>query len=189
MGMAQHIHASYHPRPDWNSIQWKKVGARVKKLQMRIAKAVRERRYRLVKSLQWLLTHSFYAKLFAVRRVVTNKGRRTPGVDGEIWNTPKKKAQGIHRLRQHGYRTQPRRRIYIPKKDGKRKRPLGIPICRSHCTSYNRLSDFSCRWAEQPDPLSILRVGHFGDRFFQCLRTGLRSSVMISGVSLIQRGP
>ncbi len=75
MGMAckKRIHASYHQKPDWNSINWKKVGAKVKKLQMRIAKAVRERRYRLVKYLQWLLTHSFYAKLFAVRRVVTNK--------------------------------------------------------------------------------------------------------------------
>lgn len=47
MGMAckKRIHASYHQKPDWNSINWKKVGAKVKKLQMRIAKAVRERRY------------------------------------------------------------------------------------------------------------------------------------------------
>ena len=49
----------------------------MKKLQMRIAKAVREEKFRLAKSLQWLLTHSFYAKLFAIRRVVTNKGEKT----------------------------------------------------------------------------------------------------------------
>ena len=92
MGMAcrKYIHASYHQKLDWNTINWKKVSIKVKKLQMRIAKAVREGRYRLAKSLQGLLTHSFYAKLFAIRRVVTNKGRRTPGVDGEIWNTPQK---------------------------------------------------------------------------------------------------
>jgi RNA-directed DNA polymerase len=57
---------------------------KVKELQMRIAQAVREKKHRLVKSLQWLLTHSFYAKLLAIRRVVTNKGKNTPGVDGAL---------------------------------------------------------------------------------------------------------
>ena len=51
---------------------------------MRIAEAVRGGRYRLVESLQWLLTHSFYARLLVVRRVVTNKGGKTPGIDGVI---------------------------------------------------------------------------------------------------------
>ena len=129
MGMAQHIHASYHRRPAWNSIKWRKVGQRVKKLQMRIAKAVRERRYRLAKSLQWLLTHSFYAKLFAVRRVVTNKGRCTPGVDGKIWNTPKKKMRAVELLTRRGYKPLPLRRVYIRKKNGTR-RPLSIPTMR-----------------------------------------------------------
>jgi len=131
MGMAfkKRIHASYHQKPDWNSINWKKVGAKVKKLQMRIAKAVRERRYRLVKHLQWLLTHSFYAKLFAVRRVVTNKGRRTPGVDGEIWNTPQKKIRAVELLKRRGYKPLPLRRVYIRKKNGSR-RPLSIPTMR-----------------------------------------------------------
>ena len=131
MGMAcqERIHASYHQKPDWNSINWKKVGAKVKKLQMRIAKAVRERRYRLAKSLQWLLTHSFYAKLFAVRRVVTNKGRRTSGVDGEIWNTPQKKRQAVELLNRRGYKPLPLRRVYIRKKNGSL-RPLSIPTMR-----------------------------------------------------------
>jgi hypothetical protein len=48
---------------------------------MRIAKAVREGRWGKVKSLQWLLTHSFAAKLLAVRRVTQNAGRKTAGVD------------------------------------------------------------------------------------------------------------
>ena len=131
MGMAckKHIHASYHQKPDWNFINWRRVGMKVKKLQMRIAKAVRERRYRLVKSLQWLLTHSFYAKLFAVRRVVTNKGRRTPGVDGEIWNTPHKKMRAVEQLKRRGYKPLPLRRVYIRKKNGTR-RPLSIPTMR-----------------------------------------------------------
>jgi RNA-directed DNA polymerase len=112
---------------DWNRINWKKVNHNVRRLQARIVKAIGEGRWGKVKALQWLLAHSFSGKALAVRRVTENRGKKTPGVDGEVWDTPKKKAQGIKRLRQRGYRTQPRKRVYIPKKDGKRKRPLGIP--------------------------------------------------------------
>jgi RNA-directed DNA polymerase len=113
---------------DWPSIDWKGVNRTVRRLQARIVKAVKEGRWGKVKALQWLLTHSFSGKALAVRRVTENRGKRTPGVDGEIWDTPKKKTQGIARLRQRGYRAKPLRRLYIPKKEGdKRKRPLGIP--------------------------------------------------------------
>jgi RNA-directed DNA polymerase len=78
------VHASSRRKLTWDAITWKTVGRKVKQLQMRIAKAVRDRKYRLAKSLQWLLTHSFYAKLLAIRRVVTNKGKNTPGVDGAL---------------------------------------------------------------------------------------------------------
>jgi len=70
----ENIHASSRRKLNWNSINWKKVEKKVKELQIRIAKAVREGRYRKAQSLQWLITHSFYAKLLAVKRVVTNKG-------------------------------------------------------------------------------------------------------------------
>jgi RNA-directed DNA polymerase len=129
MRVSKKIHASSRQKLDWSSIDWKRVEKKVKELQMRIAKAVRERKFRLVKSLQWLLTHSFYAKLRAVRRVVTNKGKRTPGVDGVIWKTPKQKMQAVNQLNRKGYRPLPLRRVYIKKKNGKL-RPLGIPTMR-----------------------------------------------------------
>lgn len=122
----ENIHASSRRKLNWNSINWKKVRKKVKELQIRIAKAVREGRYRKAQSLQWLLTHSFYAKLLAVKRVVTNKGKRTPGIDGEIWKTAKQKIEAIARLRRRNYRPQPLRRVYIRKKNGKL-RPLGLP--------------------------------------------------------------
>ena len=58
-----------------------------------------------------------------------NKGKKTPGIDGETWNTPEKKASAIHQLKRQGYKTSPLRRVYIPKKNGK-KRPLGIPTMK-----------------------------------------------------------
>ena len=47
----------------WESIDWKKAEAYVKKLQMRIVKAQKDGHYSKVKTLQWLLTHSFYDRL------------------------------------------------------------------------------------------------------------------------------
>ena len=110
----------------WESRDWKKAEAYVKKLQMRIVKAQKGGHYNKVKSLQWLLTHSFYAKALAVKRVTSNKGKNTAGVDHELWKTPKGKFEAIDKLKRRGYQPQPLRRVYIPKKNGKL-RPLSIP--------------------------------------------------------------
>lgn len=110
----------------WEAIDWQKALAYVKKLQVRIVKAQKEGHYSKVKSLQWLLTHSFYAKALAVKRVTSNQGKRTSGVDHELWLTPQAKWDAISKLNRRGYRPQPLKRHYIPKKNGKM-RPLGIP--------------------------------------------------------------
>ena len=110
----------------WEEIDWQKARAYVKKLQMRIVKAQKEGHYSKVKSLQWLLAHSFYAKALAVKRVTSNSGKRTSGVDHELWLTPQAKFNAISKLNRRGYRPQPLRRHYIPKKNGKM-RPLSIP--------------------------------------------------------------
>jgi RNA-directed DNA polymerase len=69
----------------WSSINWKQAQRQVRRLQMRIAKAVKENRWNKVKALQHLLTHSFNAKLLAVKRMTSNKGKKTPGIDGVLW--------------------------------------------------------------------------------------------------------
>ena len=43
----------------WEAIDWQTVDNQVRRLQMRIAKAVRDRKYSKAKALQWILTHSF----------------------------------------------------------------------------------------------------------------------------------
>ena len=117
---------------NWDAINWPAVEQEVRRLQIRIAKAEREMRPGKVKSLQWILTHSYSAKLLAVRRVSTNQGAKTPGVDRVIWNTGRKKQNAVGTLNRRGYRTQPLKRIYIPKSNGKL-RPLSIPVmkCRA----------------------------------------------------------
>lgn len=114
---------------DLDSIDWKKARRSVRRLQARIAKAAFRGEHGKVKALQWLLTHSHYAKLLAVKRVTENKGRHTPGVDGDIWTTAWEKWQAVYSLRRRGYHPLPLRRIYIPKKNGKL-RPLSIPTMR-----------------------------------------------------------
>lgn len=73
-----------------------------------------------------MLTHSISAKALAIRRVTENRGKRTAGIDGELWGTLETKAKAIHRLKNKGYKASPVRRIKIPKSNGKW-RPLGIP--------------------------------------------------------------
>ena len=117
----------------WDTINWKFIESQVCRLQMRIAKAFRDKKYGKVKSLQWLLTHSLYAKLLAVKRVSSNKGAKTPGIDKVIWKTPKQKLHAAMSLKRHGYQTQALKRIYIPKKQKGKFRPLSIPVmqCRA----------------------------------------------------------
>jgi RNA-directed DNA polymerase len=114
---------------DWHGIDWASAHQAVRRLQTRIAKAVRERRWGKVSALQRLLTHSFYGKAIAVKRVTENRGKKTPGVDQETWERPDKKAKAVLSLRRRDYRPQPLRRVFIPKANGKM-RPLGIPTMK-----------------------------------------------------------
>jgi len=111
----------------WKDINWKTVTDSVNRLQIRITKAVNQRKWQLVKRLQYMLTNSFYAKLLAIKKVTQNKGTRTAGIDGEKWTTPKAKMNAAFNLSDKKYKAKPLRRVYIEKYGKKEKRPLSIP--------------------------------------------------------------
>lgn len=113
----------------WNFISWDRVKKIVRSLQKRIAKAISEGNFNRAKALQWLLTHSFAAKLLAVKRVTENSGKNTPGIDGVLWKSSKQKLKAANSLKRKGYIVKPLRRVYIKKKNGG-ERPLGIPTMK-----------------------------------------------------------
>ena len=138
MTVEQSTGAVSHDVGGWHVIDWQRAHTHVRRLQARIVKATQAGKWNKVKTLQRLLTRSFYAKASAVKRVTENKGKNTPGVDGVVWRTPQDKWNAINDLQQREYHPQPLRRIYIPKgNDPQKKRPLGIPMVVSHCTSCN----------------------------------------------------
>lgn len=120
--------ASFDGVMNWHSLDWAEIQTAVRKMQLKIAQATGEGNWRRVKRLQRMLTHSFYGRCLAVRRVTENRGRKTPGVDGEKWATPQLKLQAVMRLSQkRGYRPKPLKRVWIPKPGKQERRPLGIP--------------------------------------------------------------
>ena len=111
----------------WTDVDWQVIQRQVRRLQMRIAKATKEGRWNKVKTLQYLLTRSRAAKLQAVKRVTSNKGKDTPGVDDILWKGVRAKWQAVFSLHHRGYKPQPLKRTYIAKKKSTKKRPLSIP--------------------------------------------------------------
>ena len=113
----------------WQTINWVSCEKEVRKLQVRIVEALKANRIGKVKSLQRILISSFSAKALAVRRVTSNSGGSTAGVDKETWLTPIRRYKAISSLTTRGYKPKPLRRVFIPKKNGKMS-PLGIPTIK-----------------------------------------------------------
>lgn len=115
----------------WASIIWRAVERNVRRIQERIYRATERQAWRRVRNLQKLLARSISNRLLAIRLVTQqNQGRKTPGVDGEVYDTPEKRwvfSQGDFSLK--GYKPKAVRRVYIPKGPDKQ-RPLGIPTMK-----------------------------------------------------------
>jgi len=155
----------------WHGVNWRKVIRNVRRLQVRIVKAMQAGRWNKVKALQRLLRGSFSARVLAVKRVTENQGKRTAGVDREVWDTADKKAQGIEKLNEHGYRAQPLRRVYIPKRNGKL-RPLGIPTMFDRAKQAQHLLALEpvVETTGDPDSYGFRRERSAADAIEQCFR-------------------
>ena len=117
-GVATATGASLSYGENWHAINWPQVYRNVRRLQTRIVKAVKAGKKRRVRALRNILTCSFSGQALAIKRVSSNQGKRTPGVDQVILNTPKKKAQALRDLRDNGYQPLPLKRVYLRKRDG-----------------------------------------------------------------------
>src|SRR6266852_2605349 len=161
--------ASFHGVTDWHAIDWESANHTVRRLQARIVKATQEGKWGKVKALQRLLTRSLSGKALAVRRGTENQGKNTPGVDRITWNTPQKKLNGVYSLRQRDYHPQPLRRIYSPKKNGK-KRPLGIPSmkCRAMQALYLLALDPVAETTADPNSYGFRPGRSTADAIEQC---------------------
>lgn len=163
---------------NWHAIDWQAAHRVVRRLQARIVKATQELRWGKVKALQHLITHSFSGKALAVKQVTENSGKRTPGVDRVVWNTPAKKEAAVHDLKQKGYRPLPLRRLYIPKSNGKM-RPLGIPTMKDRAMQalYLLALDPVAESTADPNSYGFRRERSTADAIAQCfIALGKRQS-------------
>jgi RNA-directed DNA polymerase len=154
---------------DWHHINWKQAHRNVRRLQARIVKALKAGQKRKVRAWQFILARSLSGRALAVKRVTTNRGRRTPGVDGEVWDTPEKKSQAVAQLRTKGYRPQPLRRVAIPKPSGG-ERFLGIPTMQDRAMQalYLLTLDPIAETGADPNSYGFRRERSPADAIGQC---------------------
>ena len=158
--------ASSHTDDHGDALPWYRTQRHVRRLQARIGKATQEKRWGKLKARPRLFTHSLSGKALAVRRVTENQGKKTPGIDQVLWDTPEKKAQARRDLRHRGYHPQPLRRVSIPKSHGAR-RPLSMP------TMKDRAMQALSLWALQPGAETLADPHSYGFRPQRCTADAL----------------
>lgn len=125
----QMVIGAKEPLQDWNNIDWKTVKKRVKNLRQRIYRATQNGQWNKVRSLKKLMLRSYSNLLLSMRRVTQeNRGKRTAGIDGQRALTPKERVELVNEMQTYTlWQAKPTKRIYIPKANSTKPRPLGIP--------------------------------------------------------------
>lgn len=119
----------------WHDINWRDAYEKVRDQQEAILKAAIDEDWNIVYRLQRKLINSFAGRAIAVRRVISNSGGKTPGVDNIVIDNPEGYYQAIEDLKgiienPKLYKASPVRRVMIPKPGKKEMRPLGIPTVK-----------------------------------------------------------
>lgn len=131
---------------NWNDVDWRRANNELKTLQAKLYKAIRDQASKEeVRRIHNAIIQSFAARALAVRRITTNGGRKTAGIDGILYTTAEQKIQAVIELGNFNagkYRANPVKRVLIPKGNGDT-RPLGIPTIRDRSIQmlYNFILD------------------------------------------------
>ena len=100
---------------------------------------------------QWV-NHDVYRLMYkqdlymlAYERIKSKPGNMTPGTDEETLDGFSLEAirEMIREMKTEQFRFKPVRQQFIPKPNGKM-RKLGMPMVRSYCPPYGKLSGLSC---------------------------------------------
>jgi RNA-directed DNA polymerase len=145
---------------DWQLIDWARIEGNVRRLRQRIFKAVQDGDLKKARNLQKLMLRSYSNTLVSVRRVTQHSaGRKTAGVDGERYLTPKERAGLVSSVQEENgsWNARPVKRVYIPKSNG-RQRPLGIPVIR------DRVLQARVKNALEPEWESLFEARSYGFR-------------------------
>src|SRR6476620_12052896 len=142
----------------WKTINWRQVERYVFKLQKRIYAASRRGDVKLVRKLQKTLMRSWSNRILSVRRVTQdNTGKKTAGVDGLKSLSPAARLKLTEQVKLTG-KSQPTRRVWIPKPGRDEKRPLGIPVM------YDRALQAVVKSALEPEWEAIFEPNSYGFR-------------------------
>ena len=92
-----------------------------------LSEKAKNKEYRYERLYRNLYNPEFY--LLAYQNIATSQGSMTAGADGLTLDgmSMERIENIIARLKDHSYQPNPARRVYIAKKNSKKKRPLGIP--------------------------------------------------------------
>ncbi|MDJ0678695.1 MAG: group II intron reverse transcriptase/maturase [Xenococcaceae cyanobacterium MO_167.B52] len=142
------------PKPPLTRGEWKGGF----KLQKKIYAASRRGDVRKVRKLQKTLMSSWSNKVLSVRKVTQdNRGRKTAGVDGVHTLSPEERLKLVGQLKVTG-KSNPTRRVWIPKPGTEEKRPLGIP------TIHDRALQNVVKTALEPEWEALFEPNSYGFR-------------------------